>query len=406
LLGYARHEEMGIIFIDPQSQFASGRGLPFNLFESLRMIGRDVKTYRLVRRVRFSAASVGLLCRILFKTNFYRGIGVAAADNQEYAAQELNNIITKVLKDGGAGLDTPPEDLLKTCLDVLSKDDLALQRIYPSKESRQRLKDTLERLLSNEDERQTLSDNSWQPALDLFMRTDSQGNTRTALGEIIGSVIGTDIDRKRPVVFLDISAEGTDFEKKDELVALFLREVSRSLIREGEKAFAADRNLNCLVAIDEAHKYARARAAGDTSEFGALTQSFVDAVRTTRKYGLGYMFITQTLASLHPEIIQQLRLNAFGYGLTMGGELSKLEDMVGDRQALSLYRSFVDPQASRQFPFMFTGPASPLSFTGSPLFAQIFTTFDEFLSANAWVGAAQARTSRTREVPQRRQVEL
>lgn len=406
LLGYARHEEMGIIFIDPQSQFASGRGLPFNLFESLRMVGREVKVFRLVKRVRFSSKGVGLFCRILFKTNFYRGIGIAFVDNQEYAAQELKNILNKVLKESSTALDTPPDNLLRTCLDILSKDDLALQRIYPSKETRQRLKDTLQRLLSDEDEQQRLSDNAWQPVLDLFMRNDSQGNTRTALDEIIGSVIGADTDRKRPIVFLDISAEGTDFEKKDELVALFLKEVSRSLIREGENAFAADRNLNCLIAIDEAHKYARARSAGDTSEFGMLTQSFVDAVRTTRKYGLGYMFITQTLASLHPEIIQQLRLNAFGYGLTMGGELSKLEDMVGDRQALSLYRSFVDPQATRQFPFMFTGPASPLSFTGSPLFAQIFTTFDEFLNANTWVGTAQERTSKAREVPQRRQVEL
>lgn len=113
-----------------------------------------------------------------------------------------------------------------------------------------------------------------------------------------------------------------------------------------------------------------------------LTEEFVDGVRTTRKYGLGYMFITQTLASLHKEIIGQLRLYAFGYGLTSGSEYRQIEELVSDKQALSLYKSFVDPQSSKQYPFMFIGPISPLSFTGSPLFIQMFTDYEKFKKAN------------------------
>lgn len=406
LLGYARHSNMGMIFIDPQSQFSSGVGLPFNLFGSLSLLGREVQTYRLVSRVRFRADNVKLFCRILAKTNFYRSIGVAAAENQEYAAQELRGILLKVLKDHNSQLDNPPGKLLQQCLQALLNDALALQRIYPSKDPRTRLQDTLTRILSDQDEQQRLVHESWQPALDLFMKTDSQGNLRTSLNEIIGSVIGAKPGQKRPIVFLDISAEGTTFEKKEELVALFLREISRSLESQGKQAFTANNSLNCLIVVDEAHSYARYRPSSDTTELAALTQSFITAVRTTRKYGLGYMFITQTLASLHPEIIQQLRLNAFGYGLTMGGEYAKLEELVGDKQALSLYHSFVDPQASKQFPFMFTGPASPLSFTGAPLFAQIFTSFEDFVNANSWVSTTR-RTSADRPLtPPRRQVEL
>lgn len=405
LLGYARHEGMGIIFIDPQSQFSTNVGLPFNLSGSLRMLGRETRVYRLVRNVRFRS-DAKLLCRILTKTTFYRAIGVAAAENQEYAAQELHRKILDVLRQAHTELNTPPEDLLHQCIQALSQDALALQRIYTSRDPRTRLQDTLNRLLADPHELEQITLESWQPALDLFMRTDSQGNQRTSLNEIIGSVIGARAEARRPIVFLDISAEGTNFEKREELVALFLREISNSLIWQGEQAFTAGRNLNCLIAVDEAHKYARYRAPSDTSELAALTESFVTAIRTTRKYGLGYMFITQTLASLHPEIIQQLRLSAFGYGLTMGGEVAKLEDIVGDKQALSLYRSFVDPQANRQYPFMFTGPASPLSFTGAPLFAQIFTSFDDFLRANPWLDAAQRRMASTRATPPRRQIDL
>lgn len=98
------------------------------------------------------------------------------------------------------------------------------------------------------------------------------------------------------------------------------------------------------------------------------------------------MFITQTLASLHPEVLGQLRIKFFGHGLSMGQELAKLKEEIGsDSKALSLYTSFTDPASStkRQFPFMVTGPASPLSFTGAPLFFQTFTDFEkEFIVAN------------------------
>lgn len=405
LLGYARHSQMGMILIDPQSQFSSGAKLPFNLFDKLTRLGREVSVYRLVERLRFSARELKLFCRILAKTNFYRGIGVAHPDNQEYAAQELQAKIQQTLRDRNVTLEAPPDDLMQTCLTALAQDALALQRIYTSRDPRQRLADTIARILADADERQRLCDESWQPALDLFMQQDSRGNRRMSLNEVIRRVIGAAQGAPRPIVFLDINAEGTTFEKKEELVALFLSQISRSLSWQGEKAFTEERSLNCLVVMDEAHRYARYRSPSDTSELAALTQSFVDAVRTTRKYGLGYMFITQTLASLHPEIIQQLRLNAFGYGLTMGGEYAKLEDMVGDKQALSLYRSFVDPQASRQFPFMFTGPASPLSFTGAPLFAQVFTSFDDFERANSWMNRAR-NTPSAKFAPPRQQVEL
>jgi hypothetical protein len=35
-----------------------------------------------------------------------------------------------------------------------------------------------------------------------------------------------------------------------------------------------------------------------------------------------------------------------------------------------------------QYPFMLTGPISPLSFTGAPVFVSVFTSFDRFKAAN------------------------
>lgn len=114
----------------------------------------------------------------------------------------------------------------------------------------------------------------------------------------------------------------------------------------------------------------------------------IDATRTTRKYGLGWLFISQTLSSLHPEILQQLRIFFFGFGLALGQEFQSLRQLVGSSgTALDLYQLFRDPHSafdtrSRQYSFMTIGPVSPLSFSGSPLFLNAFNTVEAFLAAN------------------------
>ena len=100
------------------------------------------------------------------------------------------------------------------------------------------------------------------------------------------------------------------------------------------------------------------------------------------------MFISQTLSSLHVEIIQQLRIMFFGFGLGLGQEFQSLRQLVGSSgTALNLYQLFRDPHSSfdldrRQYSFMTIGPVSPLSFSGSPLFLNVFNTPKAFLEAN------------------------
>lgn len=114
----------------------------------------------------------------------------------------------------------------------------------------------------------------------------------------------------------------------------------------------------------------------------------IDAVRTTRKYGVGWMFISQTLSSLQREIIEQLRIFFFGFGLSMGTEFRALSELVGGRgNALDLYQLFRDPHSaidsdSREYSFMTIGPVSPLSFAGTPLFLNVFNNVTDFLKQN------------------------
>jgi DNA helicase HerA-like ATPase len=387
LLAYARHQQMGLLFIDPQGQFSSDRDLPFPLHHSLRTAGRDVKTYKLATQVRLRE-DASAFADLLRKAGFYRFLGIKNPDNQEIAVEVFYACVRKSLTDAKAKIDAAPPNLLRTTLQMLLDDPKALERIYTGKERREQLADRLRGVLADQGEYDEL-EKLWRTALDLFQKIDSQGNERTPLWTIVSHVINAGEGDAQPIVFLDISGEGTAFKDDEEIKAMLLKEIASALDIEGGKAFQQGRRLNCLVALDEAHRYVRAYTRGDdTSEMAQLTKKFVDAVRTTRKYGLGYMFITQTLASLHREIVGQLRLNAFGYGMTMGSELSQLQEIVGDTEALSLYKSFVDPQSRREFPFMFTGPASPLSFTGMPLFVQMYTTFADFQAANPWTAGS------------------
>jgi hypothetical protein len=218
---------------------------------------------------------------------------------------------------------------------------------------------------------------------------------------------------RRPLVVVDLSGEGADhaLEKIDEVTLfspeespqsqpqsapLFWNETIQLLIlkrlldgirREAERAYKQNRSLNTLVLIDEAHRLAP-REEPDNEEKKALRSILIDAARTTRKYGLGWLFISQTLSSLHREIIEQLRIFFFGFGLGMGTEFRALSELVGGRsKALELYQLFRDPHssfdtASREYSFMTIGPVSPLSFAGTPLFFNAFNNPEEFRNAN------------------------
>ena len=144
--------------------------------------------------------------------------------------------------------------------------------------------------------------------------------------------------------------------------------------------------------LDEAARLAPSGRLDSGSEAELLKNTLRNAVRETRKYGIGWFFISQTLGGIDNEILQQLRTLFFGFGLALGDEFRKLREFAGgDSRAMDLYQSFRDPHSTpsphlREFPFMAVGPVSPLSFSGRPMFFSAFTDPNEFLQANSISG--------------------
>ena len=183
----------------------------------------------------------------------------------------------------------------------------------------------------------------------------------------------------------------TDLFWNDTIQALVIKRLLEGIRLSAEHAYSEKQNLNTLVLMDEAHRLAPAETP-DNDTMKQIRNIFIDSVRTTRKYGVGWMFISQTLSSLHREISQQLRIYFFGFGLSMGTEFQALRNLIGGRsKALDLYQLFRDPQssfdiASREYAFMTIGPVSPLSFAGTPLFLNAFTDPNNFLKENQIYG--------------------
>gem|GEM_PF-1307984 len=72
-----------------------------------------------------------------------------------------------------------------------------------------------------------------------------------------------------------------------------------------------------LLVFDEARRCASSFRDRD-DELGELAEDLEDRVRTTRKYGLGRMFVAQDLAPLRPAVLGQMPAHA--HGLRPGGE--------------------------------------------------------------------------------------
>jgi len=404
LLAYARYPKMALLVIDPQGEFAKDmRGEYSGQFqlpvgEVLKRLGKEWQVYS-VRDLVLDRWD--LFSRILYESPFFEQLSVPKGENRQLAVETLadrlrrRNVTLKRLHER-ASFDTAWELL----------GDENIQKIfYRSEGSRARFQS-----MYNEADPDHFYTAYWQPVAELF-REDRPGARK--IESILLGLFDPEKDH-RPLVVIDLSAEkATQGQSGDvssppfsdgqvdqreqqppllwnkTIQALVIKRLLEGVRVAAERAYKESRGLNTLVLIDEAHRLAPREDPG-TEEEKAIRSLLIDAARTTRKQGVGWMFISQTLSSLHREIVEQLRIFFFGFGLGMGAEFRALSELVGGRsKALELYQLFRDPHsafdaASREYSFMTIGPVSPLSFAGTPLFFNAFNKVEEFLKANGW----------------------
>jgi len=388
LLGYAKNKNnISILVLDPQKQFYMDRELlgveNEKLEPRIKKIGMNYEKYEILNDIYLPGDKYELFGDLLSNNGF-----IGEAFKPLYTEEKIE--VTKdVIVDYLRGRANNPSFNLNKVLDgkkllsemlgrFLELKDEEEKRIgfskyvygvYSPKDRRTGLQSRIEFVHKNLDS-QTVVLSKWNSALELFHKQKT-GGTKISVEEIVDKTVA----KNGNFIVLDISGRSGEIENEN-IQALFIKIIEEKIVEAGAKLYTQGKKANCLIVMDEAHRF----IASDSSDprVKELTTEIIGSVRTTRKYGIGYMFITQTLESLDEEILRQMRIFAFGYGLTSGSELRKVSELVNNDSAIQLYRSFIDPSSNNKFPFMFFGPVSPLSFTGSPLFLEVYTDPNKF----------------------------
>lgn len=379
MLAYARYKQMGILVIDPQGEFSqdvSGSGAPGSFKLPVQDILKTLnKPVRILGVQDLVLDRWELFSQILFESSFFEKLTIPKGENRDLAATQL----VDELKKKRVSLESlHTRESFDTAWRLLG-DETVQKVFYRTASSRERFQSVYEVAEVND-----FYQLYWLPVTQLFRKNRSGART---VESVLNDLFELE-QQKRPLIIVDLSAEkATQIFWNETIQALVIKRLLEGVQYSAERSYTQRQNLNTLIIMDEAHRLAPAENPNNDYE-KQVRNIFIDAVRTTRKYGVGWMFISQTLSSLHREVVQQLRIFFFGFGLGMGTELQALGNIVGGRsKAIELYKLFRDPHSSfdvssREYSFMTIGPVSPLSFAGTPLFLNAFNKVEDFMREN------------------------
>ncbi len=388
MMGYAKNKKnISILVLDPQRQFyLDSDCLPNNekLETQIRGVGMNYKKYSILEDICLPGDEYELFAELLANNGFIREAFRIFTDDKIIYAKEaiVRYLMGRYSRKSKDNLNTVTnrKKLLQDMLgrfnrldnDVEKKDGFSkyISEIYSQKEYKTRLTNRIQSIIDNFDSEISLM-GKWDEAIELFNGKKGDGSKKNYVDDIVEETV----NQNGNFIVLDLSGRKNGAESEN-LPALFIRIIESKIVEKGSKLYADGKKANCLIVMDEAHRFISQES--EDERIKELTSEIIGSVRTTRKYGIGYMFITQTIESLDDEILKQMRIFGFGYGLTAGSELRKVSEIVNNEHAIKLYRSFIDPSSNNRYPFMFFGPISPLSFTGSPLFIEVYKDISNF----------------------------
>lgn len=380
MAAYGRHKQMGVLVIDPQGEFSremEGSQVGAQGLDIGTLLRQDLK--RIVHVVTLKQLQLDdwdLLDELLTESRFFEtALSIRGADNIRIARDLTFQYWRSV---GLEKLNT--ESCVKETLTRLKQSAF---RIYKTRSYRDEFIQVLDGLITPAGIEPRFW-SAWQRTMTMF----EGGHTKFRVKPLISALVKTNSNSK-PIIVLNLAGTAQHARYADSLQKRIISHIADSIIEGSAKTLGTDETSNTLVILDEAHRFAPSGTGGQQLDAGdkTLRDDLRRAVRETRKYGVGWMFISQTMQGLDSELLMQLRTMFFGYGLAFGLEFQRLRDLAGgDNDAMDLYRSFRDPHSamddqSKQFPFMAIGPISPMPFSGQPLFFSAFNAHD-FRAAN------------------------
>lgn len=417
LATYMRHEQHAIVVIDPQGQWSNENGFIFSPQKFAASLGREVKLIRIAEEVRLPR-DPELLGRLIEQMKAWTRLRRMGAENQAIFSQEVAERIVR------EDLNKDPREIMSKVFLAVANSKSAMGRIYADEKLREVFREELRALAG---ERNTTAEDyeppteedlediesSWtsilkvfKPLLNLFSSSNLHGERRYSLGGEKGILSEIFKVRKEggspaPYVVIDMSPNVMTHAKsalnkndtesnmaalldKDAVKALILQVLFQEIKKASETAFATTGgNLNTQIVFDEAWRYApEGKAIPEIEELATMLEGFAF---DTRKFGIGWTYILQSPSDLKRGIWSQLTYIYAAYGL-VGNDIKVLEERYSDLSQTEIYKGFISPASTGLYPMMIVGSISPLIFTNSPTFLNMFTDAQQFIDANIkWI---------------------
>lgn len=378
LEGYAENsEDMSFLIFDPQEQFYNdNKVIPNGSFEaSMRASGIDYKKVIIPTDISLpndAELFAELLSTSGFLNNFF---GVKTPDKKLLLSEAIQDYVLGRMNNPSFSLNTVnPNTLLsemvnrflgtQTNSEQTEGCSKYVSSVYSKGAPRTNL---INRLTDLQEEIQAGNWAAISREVSYFLNVMGlfQASTKLSVDDMVKDIL----NNSGKMYVINLSPRANQNFRNDNVQAKIIDVIMTKVIESSEVLASNGSKANCLIVMDEAHRYVNSKS--NDARLKELNNRIVDSVRTVRKYGVGHMFITQTIDSIDQDVIQQMRVFAFGFGLTMASEFSKVKQIINDDNSAQFYRSFIDPSSNGKFPFMFYGPISPLSFTGSPLFIEM-----------------------------------
>lgn len=388
-----RHEKMGFVIVDPQGQWSAEQGMVFSVQGFAAELGREVLVRRISSDLRLSKDDE-LFTELLKHTRLVVELGLKSEGTQDIVWYEIRKYM-RSLENWTIG---DSETLLRGTLEYLMKDETAA-RVYTTPDNRTLFVSRVENVLTDAN---LFSDalHQFAPIHNLFQETNITEQPRHDLWLTLSQVFERVPNHPAPLLILDMSSAplpGMDVEvterarvaqrilEDDSVKAAVLRNLFSTLKRASEDKFRSGVNLNTMVVLDEAWRYAAPINKSGSEALSALSQDLAGYARDTRKFGIGWLYISQNTTSVNLDIWDQMSIRFFGYGLS-GADVSKMGEIVDDKSSLRLYRTFGNPRSTGLYPFLITGPVSPLAANATPLTLNSYNDFDDFRrDNNHWI---------------------
>lgn len=431
---YMSHENHAIFVIDPQGQWSNENGIPFSPQKFAKGLGREVTVLRMSEDISLPM-DADIFGRMMDKLNLWSRFRRMGSENRGSFSREVAERIAKVAYNNYQEYNADPRDLLAKIFKDIAYSSSAISRIYASNDKQEQFRNELlqlagEPVYNSDGEEAILTDedyedieSNWEsilfafkPLHSLFSSKNISGNKRKPLGGDKGfltdvfQVRGNNPSKPAPYVVVDMSPNvklhaKAGLAKNDsslgmqkmldngDVKALMLMIILAEIKKASEIAFATSGggNLNTQIVFDEAWRFApEGKNTPEIEELATMLEGFA---LDTRKFGIGWTYILQSPGDLKTGIWRQLSYVVSGYGL-VGEDIRRLEGLTDDTSQVDLYRQFISPAATGDYPFMIMGPISPLIFSTSPTFVNAFTSVEDFLEGNCkWVTAITKRRS-------------